>query len=107
MEKKEKYNVLWAGVTKLERGSSRVFKLLQVEHSLSISFPDNTDGMETYDEWKCALGDFDIIATDQENIDESWEGFFIADNWGKRIFQFQGEDLVELKPGFSQNRKRS
>lgn len=107
MEKKENYNVLWVGVTKLERGSSRVFKLLQVENSLSISFPDNTDGMETYDAWKCALRDFDIIATDQENIDESWEEFFTADNWGKRIFQFQGEDLFELKPGFSQNRKRS
>lgn len=109
MEKKEKYEVLWAGVTKLERGSSRVktLSLLYLGSRVIFSFPDNTEGMETYDSWKCALDKFDIILTDQETIDESWENFFTSENWGKQILQFQGEELVEIKPGFSQIRKRS
>ena len=105
MESNKTYKVLWAGVTVLEPESNRVRALLQVESNLRVCFPNNTNGMETYDEWKNALSEFDIIATDQETIDESWEGFFEEKNWGKRIFQFEGEKLTEVKPGFSTIRK--
>lgn len=105
MKDNKQYQVLWAGVTPIVRGSKRVYALLEVEQNLRINFPDNTEGMLTYDEWQHALSDFDIIATDQETIDESWENFFTSKNWGKRIFQFKGEELVEVKPGFSLTRK--
>ncbi len=101
MENKKK--VLWLGVTPLEQYSDRTYSLVDKLGSIHIDYPNTTIGMETYDNWSKYLQDWSVIATDQENIDESWENFFAAENWGKQIIQFKDNEWTELKPGFSKN----
>ena len=104
-----KIEVLWLGVTPLEQTSERTKLLCRkyVGNMLKVNFPDNTSGMETYEEWQNALGMFNVIATDDENIDASWENFFEAKNWGKCIYQFKDSEWQEVKPGFSKNHARN
>ena len=93
--------VFWCGVTPLERGSDRAFSLAMFLGGFNMSFPDETIGMGTYDSRKGILNDHDVIATDQEIIDKSYEDFFCSKNWGKQIVQFKDGEWKELEPGFS------
>ena len=100
---KTKRNLLWLGVTPLEKFSDRVDLLVEELGSISVNFPNTTEGMIRYDQWANYLDEWDVIATDQEHIDESWENFFVAQNWGKQIIQFKDNKWSEVLPGFSKN----
>lgn len=102
----ERKNILWLGVTIFERDihSERLRTLLSKYGAINVMFTDNNTGMETYESIKGFLefaGEWDVIATDQEKIDESWENFFVAQNWGKQIVQYKNGEWVEVRPGFS------
>ena len=102
----ETKEVIWLGVTPLERSTERVYTLTDKLGAISVSFPKTTSGMETYDSWKKYIGKWDIIATDQEVIDPSWEGFFEAANWGKSIVQYKKGEWTDVMPGFSEEIER-
>ncbi len=100
--------VLWLGVTPLEQGTSRVYQLASLFKDIRVNFPNTTEGMAPYEEWANYLDEFDIIATDQEHIDESWENFFEdKKNNGKQIIQYKDDEWSEVKSGFSKNYSRS
>ena len=101
----ETIKVLWLGVTPLERGSERCYSLAHYLGRYSVSFPNTTSGMEDYEFYKSILKDWEVFATDEENIDESWEHFFCADNWGKKIVQFKDGAWRDVNPGFSKEQK--
>jgi hypothetical protein len=98
--------IIWLGVTPLERSSMRTLELAAKVGRCYISFEHTTSGMETYESWAKYLGEWNVIATDQEVIDASWENFFV-DNEGKKIFQYKNEEWNELMPGFSLNNPRT
>ena len=99
--------VIWLGVTPLERGSKRSRDLAEYIGGYSLDFPNTTSGMDRYNHYKGILKEWNIIATDQENIDKSWEEFYCAENWGKRIVQFKDEAWKDLHPGFSKEQSNS
>lgn len=94
--------VFWFGVTPLKRDSSRAYALVEFLGGFEMLFPEETIGMGTYDSRKNILRDNDVIATDQEIIDKSYENFFCAENWGKQIVQYKDGEWKDLKPGFSE-----
>ena len=95
--------VLWLGVTPLEQYSDRANSLATKLGSVHVDFPNTVTGMENYDSWSNYLGEWNVIATDEEYIDGSWENFFEAKNWGKKIIQFKNNEWTEVMPGFSMN----
>ena len=112
MEDFKKLELVWLGVTELERDirSKRIQSLAHTFGRVGINFPTTTTGMETYDDMMKGFldfaGEYDIIATDQEKIDESWEDFFVPENWGKKIIQYKDGEWKEVKPGFSMDNSR-
>lgn len=98
--------VLWMGVTPLEMSTERSHELVQYIGSGYEAFcTEETAGMKEYDPkyMRQVFGilGIDVVATDEENIDESYENFFCADNWGKKIVQYKNDAWTELQPGFS------
>ena len=104
MEKAKK--VIWLGVTPLELHSPRLMLLMNMLGHIEVSFPNTTEGLTTYNEWKNYLHEWDVIATDEEKIDESWEEFFEANKEGMQIIRFKDGEWKQLEPGFSNDTKR-
>lgn len=93
--------VLWFGVTPIMPLSDRSNRLVDILSNIDVCYPDYTGGMGTYTQWQRLVEDYDIIATDQKEIDPSWENFFAPKNWGKKIYCWDGSKWNELMPGFS------
>ena len=98
--------IIWLGVTPLEHSSMRALALAAKVGLCYIDFESTTCGMETYESWANYLDEWNVIATDQEVIDASWENFFV-DNEGKRIVQFKNNEWNDVMPGFSLNNPRN
>ena len=105
--KKKKYELLWLGETPIIPSTKRVFDIVETFGHVNFNFADYQDGMQGYDYYKGMIKDFDIIATDQEEIDPSWEYFFSKENRHKWLYQWKDEKWIDLKPGFSINKEHS
>ena len=104
MEYKE---TLWLGVSPLKWGTERCNKLARYLGGFEVSYPNETGGMMTYDYYRGIFERFEVIATDQVDIDASYENFFCSDNWGKRIVVYDGNEWSDLKPGFSKKKEET
>lgn len=93
--------VLWFGTTPITPMSERNNRLVDILKHIDVCYPDNTGGMGKYTDWQILVRAYDIIATDQKEIDPSWEDFFAPANWGKKIYCWDGAQWNELEPGFS------
>lgn len=100
MAKQEK-KVLWFGITPIIPLSERSNQLVGILGNIYVCYPDNTRGMMKYTDWQTLVEAYEIIATDQKEIDSSWEKFFTPENKRKKIYCWDGSKWNELKPGFS------
>lgn len=101
MAKNNTLQVLWFGVTPIIPLSERHTDLIDKIGEHYMTYPNYTGGMENYSKWRNYVPAYDVIATDEEKIDPSWESFFTSENSGKKIYQWTSEGWQELKSGFS------
>lgn len=101
MANKNQPRVLWFGVTPMIPLSERSNALVDLIGTHYMTYPNNTGGMGNYNNWKRLVSDYDVVATDQSQIDQSWENFFAPENWGKKIYKWENGKWEEVQPSFS------